>query len=243
MKMTAADGRNLLTQTAARALKAYGGLKLWQSAHHVEAIASARGLAFLLKWRQPFNHITIRAEVARPCISLQPVNRLQDFGVLDGNLVRLENSSGNILKERKNPREKFPYGRRLFWWDILDQVYFAGYAFWNYLTLPALLLRNDIEWTELEPGRLKARFPSSIPTHCPEQFFTFDPETGFLKQHDYTAEVMGTWAKAANVVLEHGDWNGIPYPSQRRVTPRRKDGRPARGPILIAIDIHEWRIE
>ena len=37
----------------------------------------------------------------------------------------------------------------------LDQAYFAGYAFWNYLTLPALLLRPDVEWTlEVDLGRI-----------------------------------------------------------------------------------------
>jgi hypothetical protein len=88
----------------------------------------------------------------------------------------------------------------------------------------------------------KNRFPSSIPTHYPEQFFTFDTGTGLLVRHDYTAEVMGNWAKAANVVLEYGYWNGIPYPSKRRITPRWKDGTPARRPVLIAIDIHDWRL-
>ena len=223
-------------------VEVYGGIDLWQSARHIEAIASAQGLAFTLKWQKPFNHISIRAEIAKPRITLRPIDKSGNSGILDGDLVRLEDSSGNMLRERKNPREKFPYGRRLFWWDILDQVYFAGYALWNYLTLPALLLRGDIEWTELAPGSLKASFPSSIPTHCPEQFFIFDPETGLLRQHNYTAEVMGNWAKAANVVLEHGYWNGIPYPSKRRVTPRRKDGAPAQGPVLIAIDIHDWKL-
>ncbi len=230
------------SQTATKALEVYGGINLWQRTRHVETIASAQGLAFLLKWQKPFHHISIRAEVAKPRIILRPIDKLGNSGILDGDLVRLEDSSGNILRERKNPRKKFPYGRRLFWWDILDQVYFAGYAFWNYLTLPALLLRNDIEWTELAPGRLKARFPSFIPTHCPEQFFTFDTGTGLLVRHDYTAEVMGNWAKAANVVLEHGYWNGIPFPSKRRITPRRKDGTPARRPVLIAIDIHDWKL-
>jgi hypothetical protein len=233
----------IISQTAARAIEAYGGKEIWKKTRHVEAIASARGLAFLLKWQPPFNHIKIKTEVGKPYITLQPINRSGDTGILDGNLVRLEDSSGNILRERKNPREKFPYGRRLFWWDILDLVYFAGYAFWNYLTLPALLLRNDIEWTELAPGRLKACFPSIIPTHCPEQYFSFDPITGLLRQHDYTAEVMGGWAMAAHIVLEHERWHDIPYPSKRRVTPRHEDGTPAWGPTLIAIHIHEWSLE
>ena len=236
------SGDNITSQTASRAIDSYGGKELWEKVRQIETVVSAHGLAFILKWQSPFNHIKIKTEVGKPCITLQPINRSGDTGILDGNFVRLEDSSGNILRERKNPREKFPYGRRLLWWDTLDQVYFAGYAFWNYLTLPALLLRNDIEWTELAPGRLRAVFPPSLPTHCTEQHFTFDLKTGLLLQHDYTAEVMGSWAKATHVVLEHGSWNSIPYPSKRQVTPRRKDGTASQAPILIAIDIHEWSL-
>jgi hypothetical protein len=44
------------------------------------------------------------------------------------------------------------------------------------------------------------------------------------------------------VVVEHGAWNGIPYPSHRRVTPRKKDGTPAGGPVLIDLVIHDWAV-
>lgn len=48
--------------------------------------------------------------------------------------------------------------------------------------------------------------------------------------------------KAANVVVEHGVCNAIPYPSHRRVAPRKKDGSPARGPVLIDLAIHDWPV-
>jgi hypothetical protein len=74
------------------------------------------------------------------------------------------------------------------------------------------------------------------------QEFLFDSVSGLLLQHNYTAEVMGGWAKAANAVIAHGTWNGIPYPSHRRVTPRKKDGIPAGGPVLIDLIIHDWYV-
>ena len=151
-------------------------------------------------------------------------------------------SLGNHDRPPGNARSFFPYGRRLFWWDSLDQTYFAGYALWNYLVFPALLLRQDIRWEETGPNRLLARFPENIPTHSPVQEFLFDPVSGLLRQHNYTAEVMGGWAKAANAVIAHGTWNGIPYPSHRRVTPRKKDGSPAGGPVLIDLVIHDWSV-
>ena len=50
------------------------------------------------------------------------------------------------------------------------------------------------------------------------QRFRMDPATGLLVQHDYTAEVFGNWAKAANVVLVHGE-----YPAQQALAERLKE--------------------
>jgi len=229
--------------TAQRALDAYGGEQRWRPASAVEVTISAGGLAFRMKWQRPFRRVRGRIELAPPSARLDPIDRRGRAGVLDGSSVRLEDAAGNVVRSRDDPRSKFPGGRRLLWWDSLDMTYFAGYALWNYLALPALLLRDDIEWTEPKGGTLDARFPPHLPTHSERQSFHFDPETGLLRQHDYTAEVFGGWAKAAHVVLEHATAaDGLAYPSRRRVTPRAADGTPRRGPVLVWIDIHDWRL-
>jgi len=229
--------------TARRALDAYGGESLWRRARTVRATVSASRLAFTLKGQRPFRRIAVDCDVRIPRARLSPVDASGATGILRGGDVILENAQGREINRRKNARSYFPYGRRLFRWDSLDQTYFAGYALWNYLCFPALLLREDIGWHEAGPDRLLAAFPESIPTHSDVQEFLFDPATGLLRQHDYTAEVMGGWARAANVVVDHGAWRGIPYPSHRIVTPRRQDGTPSRWPILIDLFIHEWAVE
>ena len=94
---------------------------------------------------------------------ITPIDRNRDIsGVLDGPDVHLENSRGEVIRERKKARRYFPGGRRLFYWDDLDMAYFANYAMWNYLTLPALLMRKDIVWKEIEAGLLEAIFPEEI---------------------------------------------------------------------------------
>jgi hypothetical protein len=150
--------------------------------------------------------------------------------------IRLAAPDGTVLAERREARRFFPGGRRLLWWDDLDLAYFATYALWNYVTFPALLLRDDLEWREIGPHALRATFPPGLPTHCAVQEFHLDPGSGLLRQHDYTAEVFGSWARAANVVLEHRS-AGVPFASERRVTPRRHDGRPAAGPLLVGIHL------
>ncbi|MBW2408504.1 MAG: hypothetical protein JRF72_01815 [Deltaproteobacteria bacterium] len=229
-----------MNPTAQKAIEAYGGKRLWAEAARLEAEFSASGLAFILKRRPYFKRTKISMDLGHPRSRITPIGKHPEVtGVLDGTDVSLETATGEIIQTRKNARRYFPGGRRIFFWDDLDMAYFANYAMWNYLTLPSLLSRNDIEWRELEPGLLEAVFPPEIPTHSRIQRFRFDPDTGRLLQHDYTADIIGRLARAAHVVLEHAESDGVCYTSRRRVTPRSAKGRPRRGPTLIAIDLHD----
>lgn len=232
-----------LVPTARRALDAYGGEERWRRARAIELTLSAWGWAFRLKWQRPARRALARLQIAEPHVEITPIDRVGHRGVLEGLGVRIETPGGEVIETRDDPRSRFPYGRRLLWLDTLDQTYFACYALWNYMTLPALLLRRDIAWTELGAGTLEARFPRSLPTHCETQQFHFDPDTGLLRQHDYTAEVFGGWARAAHVVLEHGEWQGVPYTSRRRAFPRGPGGRPRPAPLLVGIEIEDFRME
>ncbi len=233
-----------MNQTAEKAIAAYGGKGLWKNAKTIEAEVSVHGWAFTLKGRPFFKHAKIKMEVARPISRLTPIGRNpQISGVLDGHDVHLEDANGRVIEERKNTRSYFPGGRRLFYWDDLDMSYFANYAFWNYFTLPALLMREEINWTEIEPGWLEATFPDSIPTHNKVQRFRFDLETGLLLQHDYTADIISKLATAANVPLEHRQGSGFTYPSRRLVTPRSPSGKPLPAPTLIDITVHDFQIK
>ncbi len=233
-----------LKETAEKAIAAYGGRALWQNAKALEVEISASGLAFTLKGRPFFHHAKMVLDVHRPFSSLTPIGRNHAVtGVLEALDVRLEDEQGTVISERRNARDYFKIGRRLFYWDDLDMSYFANYASWNYFTLPALLMSEEILWKELEPGRLEARFPDAIPTHSRVQQFRFDRETGLLIQHDYTAQIISPLAAASNVVLEHATNSaGLVYPSIRRVTPKGPKGRPLGGPVLIHLEIHDYRL-
>jgi hypothetical protein len=234
-----------LSKTAENAIRAYGGRDLWQNARTIEADVSVTGLAFTLKRRPFFTHAKITAHIHRPFCKLTPIGQNAGVtGVLDAHHVRLENENGNVTAERDHARKFFGWNRRLFWWDDLDMAYFANYAFWNYFTLPALLMHPDIDWEEIGTNRLQARFPETLPTHSALQQFTFDPATGQLLQHDYTADIISGLAKAANVVLAHEEnESGLVYPSHRRVTPRGIGGAPLGRPVLIDIRVHAFRLQ
>jgi len=231
------------TPLALRVVEAYGGEARWRAAEAVECRLSAHGWAFRLRLRRAMKRVAIRAMIAKPHLVMQDWPGRGLRGVLDGpSEVRIETNAGELVSRREEPRKYFPGGRRSFRWDDLDSLYFAGYAAWNYLAFPALLLREDIAWTEVSETTLEATFPATIPTHSPVQRFHIDPATARLRQHDYTAEVFGGWAHAANIVETHGTWEGIPYPSRRKVTPRKRDGTPRPFPLLVGIEVRDWRL-
>jgi hypothetical protein len=235
----------MLSNTAQKAIEAYGGMDLWKNATRIEAEVSAKGLAFTLKRRPFFVNAKIEMETTRPFSKLTPIGTNRTItGVFDGQHVRLENEEDETIAERENPRAFFPFGKRLFRWDDLDMSYFANYAFWNYFTLPKLLMNETIKWTEKTPGFLIAEFPENIPTHNPIQEFIFDTETGLLLQHNYTAEIISKLATAANVVVSHSkNSQGYIFPNKRLVTPRSKSGKPLKMPVLIDITVHSFNLK
>jgi hypothetical protein len=233
----------MLNSTAEKAIEAYGGKKLWEHTKFIEAEVSVRGLAFTLKKRPFFDHARLRMEIDKPYSVLTPIGKNKGIsGILEGHDVRLENEKNKIIAVRKNARQYFPYGRRLFYWDDLDMTYFANYAFWNYFTLPRLLMNEKIDWTEKSKGILIGKFPETIPTHNEIQEFHFDNETGRLIQHNYTAEIISGLAKAAHVVIEHSENENSTFPSLRRVTPKTKNGTPLNWPVLIEITVHSYKL-
>ena len=234
----------MIDATRAKAIEAYGGAILWQKARQIQAVVSTSGLAFPLKWRPVFQRAEILMDVHRPLSRLTPIGRdAQLTGGLDDNRTWLETPGGDMIAERQNARARFPFGRRLLWWDDLDMAYFANYAFWNYFTLPALLLNDRITWQDIAPGHLRAQFPADMPTHSPVQEFFFHPETGLLRQHNYCAQVIAPVAIAANVVTQHSRFEGVTFASQRRVTPRGPQGSALPGPLLIGITVHEVSLQ
>lgn len=224
-------------------LAAHGGRDRWAAGRQVSAHAQSGGFALRSKLAaRPFREYDVTVSVHEPRATIDPYPAAGRRGVFGGDRVWIEDAeSGETVAERSDPRSGFPYGRRALWWDRLDALYFAGYALWNYLTLPALLAREDVEVAEAQGRRLEVSFPAGLPTHSREQAFLFD-SAARLVRHDYTAEVFGGWAKAAHVSSGHQDFDGVPFATSRRVTPRRRNGYPARFPVLVWIEFDSFRL-
>ena len=242
-KNTKPSARGELSPTAARAVKAYGGEAVWKDATTVESTVTVGGLLFQLKGAGIPPHAKITVDVRRPHTVIDPVDDSGDTGVLDGFSVMIVAPSGKVLEQRIDAREHLQNASISTKWDRLNLVYFLGYAFWGYYTLPYQLLRSDIEWTELHDGLLQADYGTNLPVHSRIQRFWFDKNSGLLRRNDYTPVAAARDARAANVVFEHGVSNDIPYTSKRRVKiSLGQYGWVLPFPDFITIDVERWQL-
>jgi hypothetical protein len=225
-----------------KVIAAYGGAERWRSSETVDARFDCGGLLFNWK-RGPDNwkSLHIHADVHRPVVRIEPFDSKNSAAVLEGHDVRIERPGGIPMDARWDARRHFNAPRKLGRWDQMDFAYFLCYAMWNYLTLPALLLNEEIEWREIGANSLEGRFPKHIPTHNKVQQYHFE-DSGLLRQYDYDAEVFGPWAKAAHVVPAHASDDGLTYTSKRLILPRMPNGKALPGPKLIWADIHRFRL-
>jgi hypothetical protein len=232
-----------LSKTAARALKAYGGEAVWRSATAVESTVTVGGLLFQLKGAGIPSHAKITVDVRRPHTVIDPVDESGDVGVLDGFSVMIVSPGGKVIDQRTDAREHLQNASLTTKWDRLNLVYFLGYAFWGYYTLPYQLLRTDIAWTEFSDGMLEADYGTSLPVHSRIQRFWFDLKSGLLRRNDYTPVAAARDARAANVVFAHGVSNGIPFTSKRRVKISFSQyGWVLPFPDFITIDVERWQL-
>jgi hypothetical protein len=235
--------RGALSPTAARALKAYGGEAAWKDAIALDSTVTVRGLLFQLKGINIPPRAKITVDVQRPRTVIEPVDESGDTGVLDGFNVMIVSPSGAILEQRPDAREHFQNASISTKWDRLNLVYFLGYAFWGYYTLPYQLMRTDIEWTELSDGVLQGDYGTDLPVHSRIQRFWFDKKTGLLRRNDYTPVAASPDARAAHVIFEHGVSNGILYTLKRRVKMSLGQyGWVLPFPDFITIDVERWQL-
>lgn len=227
----------------AQILEAHGGLEHWRSLRRIDVEMSVSGFLFTSKRVPTMDHARLSFCTDKPEVSLLDYPRTGQVTTVFGEeIVEVRDAAGHLLKLRKHPRQFMRRLRRQLYWDELDFAYFCGYAMWNYLTMPFLLLRPGVEVSVQGTGPLGERqldvtFPAGFPTHCRRQTFQFNAE-GRLLRHDYTAEVVGSWATAAHLCSGYREFGGLMLPTRRRVHPMFFGKGPVRAVTLVAIDLH-----
>ena len=229
----------------AEIIDAHGGQPYWNSLDSIEIEMSASGFLFTAKGVSPLSHVRMTLCTTRPEVSIHdypaPGLTTRSFG---DERVEILDERGNILQQRTRPREAFRRLRRFFRWDTLDFAYFSGYAMWGYMTAPFLFLHEGVGVALAGDSgtggytRLAVKFPKTLPVHSTCQDFYFDKEH-HLHRLDYTAEVVGPWAKAAHFCESYQRFAGLSLPTRRRVYPKLLFNKPMKWLTLVAIDIHD----
>jgi hypothetical protein len=225
-------------------IDAHGGIAYWNSLDSLDIEISASGFLFTSKGVKPLSHVRMTLCTTRPEVAMHdypaPGQTTRFFG---DERVEIVDEHGKVLQSRSHPREMFSRLRRLFRWDTLDFAYFSSYAMWGYMTAPFLFLHEGVEVAdEVDAGngytKLAVKFPLTLPVHCAAQDFFFDKEH-HLHRLDYTAEVVGSWAKAAHFCEAYKQFGGLSLPTRRRVYPKLLFNKPMKWLTLVAIDIHD----
>jgi hypothetical protein len=228
-------------------IAAHGGLDLWESASEVSVQISSGGLAFASKLQgHAVRDVEARVATHGQHVILTPYPTPGQRGVLEQDgTVKVETDAGELVEARENARGAFRDLRHKLWWDRLDILYFATYALWTYVSTPFLFAREDYQVVELDAWvengehwrRLAVTFPEHVHTHSREQVFYIDANDGLIRRHDYTAEPIGGWAKAAHYCLDHRSFDGLVVPTRRRVYPRKHNNQRRAGPLLVWIEV------
>ena len=224
-------------------IEAHGGKAYWDTLDRIEVEFSADGFLFTSKGVKPQRHTRITLYTTRPEVIIHdyPLPG-QTTRFVGDERVETMDASGKVLQSRMHARTAFSGLRHFFHWDALDFAYFSSYAMWGYLTAPFLFLYEGVEVVEAGGDgdrytQLAVKFPPSIPVHCADQQFFFD-QHHHLHRLDYTAEVVGGWAKAAHFCEDYKQFGGLWLPTKRRVYPKLFFNKPSRLLTLVAIDIH-----
>lgn len=231
----------------AMVIAAYGGLDRWHELTSVRMHMLTGGVLWSLKGQDGvINDSTVHVDLHRQYVSHAPFGGPDLHDTYTPERVTIENAEGEILEERRLPRAAFAGHVLDTPWDRLHLAYFAGYAMWTYLTQPFSWALPGVHVEELPPlrhgseswRRLRVLFPPDIATHSRENVYYVD-DSGLIRRHDYTTEVLGSTSPAAHFASDYEDIDGIKVPTRRRVHLLGEDGEVMAEPLVVSIDLDD----
>jgi hypothetical protein len=238
-----------MTSLLDETLAAHGGLARWKEIANINTQLAATGAVWELKG-QPglFSAVDVDIDPRAQRVSATPFVHAGWRGIFERDRVRIENEAGKVEEERTQPRSAFDGHQLTTPWDHLHAIYFGGTALWTYITLPFVLAEPGFLTEEIDPWkengqswrRLRVTFPKNIATHCDEQVLYID-DTGLIKRHDYTAEVVAG-GPGAHYLHDHREFDGIVFPTRRQVFPRQPDNESAGEPLLINMQFDSYTL-
>ncbi|WP_428679402.1 hypothetical protein [Reyranella sp.] len=225
-------------------INAHGGLERWKSFNTVSAHLVQGGALWGLKGKAGvLDDTSVTIDFWREAVSHAPFGSASRKSSFTPDLVELRTTEGELLESLANPRDSFAGHKLETPWSDLQLAYFAGVAMWTYLTMPFLLAEEGVQSREVdsweEKGetwrRLRVEFPPSIATHSTVQTL-YCGRDGLLRRHDYDVEIAGN-TPGAHYVSDYAEFQGLKFPTRRRIFPRQPDGQALAEPLVVSIDL------
>ncbi len=231
-------------------IEAHGGLEQFQRFSFLTARLHQFGILWDLKGKSDtLTHADVRVNLRKQEVSHWPFHPTQNRSRFTPEEVTIETPDGDLVEKLSRPRVSFAGFAMETYWSDPQLAYFSGYTMWTYLTSPFILAQPGIVTEEIAPWseqgetwrRLRVTFPAAIATHSREQTFYIGPD-GLIRRHDYEVEIQGNNA-AARYLLDPVTVEGIVLPSKFRVYPRNPDNTPAAEPLIVGVDLSDYRFE
>lgn len=222
------------------ALAAHGGLARWRRIAFITATVAFDGVVWDAKTRDyPLTSARVTVETGQQRTSLTPFHGDERRSSHSPDLAAIVRGDGRVEAARANPRAPFATDTEESAWDELQQAYFTGFAFWNYLNLPFLAAWPGFTVDEVSTvgawQRIGYSFPPEIATHNRDQAMYFD-ERHILQRLDYNSEIFGG-APTSHLLSNYVTVSGIPFATRRVIVPRDADA-----PVLIGMTFSDIEV-
>jgi hypothetical protein len=225
------------------AIDAHGGARRWERISRFRAAASITGAIWALKGKPGLlDDVVLEGETRDQRLTITPFPRPGQYATWEPYRQTIETVEGVPVAERRDPARSFAGTTRQSPWDDLQAAYFASEANWNYLVAPFIFARGDFVTEETWPWRedgqvwrtLLVTYPDTVVAHTRQQTYYFD-DAGLLRRLDYSVDILGG-GPAVHYPSEYREFDGIMFPTRRRVYVRDPDGFPVRDSVSVAVD-------
>jgi hypothetical protein len=233
-----------------KAIEAAGGLERFRSFRRVSAQLHHTGALWKLKQcENVLTHSRVTVDLHEQRVSHGPFAPSSDHSIYTPSLVEIQRTDGSIVETLDHPRASFEGYEMETPWSNAQLAYFAGYTMWTYLTSPFLLRYPGVAAQEIDPWvvdglpwrRLRVEFAPNIATHSAVQTLYFDAD-GLLRRHDYEVDIQGRNA-AARYLSDYVTVQGIRMPTRLRIYPRTTDNIALPEPLIVGVDLSDFRFE
>jgi hypothetical protein len=226
------------------AIEGHGGLRRWEELTRFRVAASITGAIWPLKGKPgPPGAVLLDGETRDQRVTITPFPEPGRSSTWTPSLQTVETTDGVPIADRPDPAAAFVGTLRDSPWDEFQVAYFIGEATWNYFVAPFLFARDDFATEETEPWRedgqtrrgLLVTYPDTIVALTRQQTYYFD-EAGLLRRFDYSVDHLGGEPEV-HYLSDYREFDGIMFPTRRRVYVRNPDGSPILEPVSVAIDV------